>query len=119
MKNRKILVIDDECDFLDSIRRGLVITGYRDVTVLSMPAQVKELLAENCYEIALIDVSMPVMNGMEVLKYIKANCPDTVCFMVSAHSDACIAKKCIELGARDYLLKPISRETLLQTLESI
>jgi YesN/AraC family two-component response regulator len=40
------------------------------------------------------------------------------CYMVSAHEDASLAAKCIELGARDYLIKPISRHTLLSILES-
>lgn len=110
-------MIDDETDFLDTIRRGLVITGYRNITVLSQPAMIKEMLADRCFDIAMIDVSMPVMNGIEVLKYIKSTCPEMDCYMVSAHEDAGLADKCTDLGARDYLIKPISRDTLLSILE--
>lgn len=118
MRDRSILIIDDEVDFLDSVRRGLIISGYRRVTVLAQPARIRELLAEACYDIVLIDVSMPQMSGLEVLKYIVDRCQSTVCFMLSAHDDTEIARRCLELGARDYLLKPISRENLLAVLQS-
>jgi len=116
MKERRILVIDDELDFLESIRRGLIIAGFRNITVLNKPIQIKELLRENCFDIALIDVSMPQMNGLEVLQYIKSVCPDTICMMVTAIDDAETARQCLRLGAREYLIKPVSREKLLQVL---
>lgn len=116
-KEKRILVIDDEVDFLDTVKRGLTIAGYRNVVVLNQPTRVKELLAQECFDVALIDVCMPQMSGTEVLQYIRSVCPQTRCLMITAISDAETAKKCVSLGARDYLIKPVSRERLLSALE--
>lgn len=115
-ENYKILVIDDEQDFLDSIRRGLIIAGYRNFCLISQPLEVKTLLTNYCFDLAFIDLCMPQMGGLEVLQYILNVSPNTRCIMLTALADAEIAKQSLAMGARDYLIKPISREKLLDIL---
>ncbi|TRZ92252.1 sigma-54-dependent Fis family transcriptional regulator [bacterium] len=113
-----IIIIDDEQDFLESIKRGLLISGFRNVRVARDPAQVAADFQRGAsFDLALIDVTMPGMNGVELLEVIKQECPDTECIMVSAVNEARIAVDCLKRGAYDYLVKPVSRDDLVMTIE--
>lgn len=108
-----ILVIDDERDFLDSVRRGLISSGFRNVRLESDPYQAITLFEDGeSFDIALIDVSMPGKNGVELLEVIKNTSSNTECLMVTAINEARIAVECLKKGAYDYLVKPISRDDL-------
>ena len=65
------------------------------------------------FDIALIDHSMPGMDGTALLEFIKNTSPRTECIMVTATNDARVAVDCIKKGAYDYLVKPIAREDLV------
>ncbi|MBI5591166.1 MAG: sigma-54-dependent Fis family transcriptional regulator [Deltaproteobacteria bacterium] len=113
MGNR-IIIIDDEQDFLESIARGLFNAGYVDVRTESDPVKAAMFFEQGkTCDIALIDLSMPVMNGVELLEIIKNHSPNTECIMVTAVNDARMAVACLKKGAYDYLIKPVSREDLL------
>ena len=114
----RIIVIDDERDFLESIRRGLVTSGWRKVTIEEDPLQAAADVENGAaYDAALIDITMPGMDGIELLNRIKAHSPQTECIMISAHDEARLAVKCLRRGAYDYLVKPISKDDLVQTLQ--
>jgi two-component system response regulator AtoC len=109
-----ILVIDDEQHFLDSVRRVLNTAGFRDVELETDPANAIAIFERgDPIDLALIDVSMPGISGIEVLESIMRTSPDTECLMITAVNDAKIAVQCIKKGAYDYLLKPISRDDLV------
>ncbi len=110
----KILVVDDESDYLDSIRRGLITSGYKDVRTESDPMKAASAFEQgDVFDVALIDITMPGMNGVELLERIKSHCPGTECIMVTAVDAAKIAVECLKKGAYDYIVKPISRDELL------
>lgn len=112
--NYNILAVDDEQDFLDSIKRGLSTSGFRNIRLEKdshMAATFFEK-EDSAFDIALIDVNMPGMNGIKLLEHIKTTSPDTVCLMMTAMNDAKVAVQCLKKGAYDYLVKPISREEL-------
>jgi DNA-binding NtrC family response regulator len=116
--DNKIIVIDDERDFLDSVRRGFITAGYRNVTTESDPRRAaKRFQDEESFDIALIDVTMPELDGVELLEIIKRSSMQTECIMVTAMDDARIAVKCLRKGAYDYLVKPISKEDLISSVE--
>ncbi len=109
----KIIVIDDEEHFLDIVKRGLIISGLPDLTLETDPeSALKSFNNGNVYDIALIDISMPKMNGIELLEKIKSISPSTECIMVSGLNEARAAVQSLKKGAYDYLVKPISREDL-------
>jgi DNA-binding NtrC family response regulator len=68
------------------------------------------------FDVALIDITMSGMNGLDLLKIIKKNSPDTECIMISALNEAQLAVDCMKTGAYDYLVKPISHNELSMTL---
>lgn len=72
-----ILIVDDETDFLDSVVRMLRLEGYDDVTPIANPSEVEQLLEDNerSFDAAFLDVTMPEMDGLDLLKLIKERSP--------------------------------------------
>jgi len=112
-----ILLVDDERDFLESLERGLLISGFSNIRAESDPKNAA-LLIQNGepIDIALIDITMPGMDGVELLNIIRSNSPTTECIMVTAVDEASLAVSCMKKGAFDYLLKPIDMEELLMVV---
>jgi len=109
-----ILVIDDEQVFLDTIKRGLVSCGFRNVHLESDPDKAATLFGNGeSFDLALIDLNMPGTSGIELLKQIKDRSPSTECLMVTATNEARVAVDCLKNGAYDYLVKPVSRDDLV------
>ena len=114
---RKIIVVDYEEHFLDSVRRGLTLSGFSDIRLESDPLNAAALIATGeQFDIALLDITMPGMDGLELLQTIRRTSPNTECIMVTAVNEARMAVNCLKLGAYDYLLKPITREDLVFAL---
>jgi DNA-binding NtrC family response regulator len=113
----KIIAIDDEPDFLDTLRRGLVVSGYRNVVLESDPdIVVQRLEGGEVYDAALIDITLPGISGIDLLERFKALSPWTECIMVTAIDEARVAMACLHKGAYDYLVKPISKDDLVTAL---
>jgi DNA-binding NtrC family response regulator len=115
--NDSILVVDDERDFLESVRRGLITSGFRNVRIEEDPRRAIDFFENGEeFDAALIDINMTPINGVEVLSAVKRLSPDTECVMVSAIDEARLAVSCLKQGAYDYLVKPVSKEGLVSTV---
>lgn len=111
--NNHILVIDDEEVFLRSVKRVLRNCGYQNITLETNPEKAVDLIAnDDIVDVAIIDVTMPVMDGITVLDNIKSISPETECIMLTAVNEASVAVKCLKKGAFDYILKPVTQEDL-------
>ena len=109
-----VIVIDDEQDFLDSVKRVLITSGIKTVRIESNAGKAaSEFEKGEAFDIALIDINMPDMDGFELLQVIKNTSPTTECIMLTALDDASAAVKCLKTGAYDYLVKPVSGENML------
>jgi DNA-binding NtrC family response regulator len=116
MDNR-IVVIDDERDFLESVNRGLITAGYKNTVIEADPRKAAAVFEQGQrFDIALIDITMPAMSGIELLEIIKSTSPATECIMVTALDEARTAIQCLKKGAYDYLVKPISKEDLVSSV---
>ena len=114
---KRIIVIDDEIDFLETMKRGLILSGYREITVENDPAMaLKRFENGENFDAALIDITMPGMDGIILLGKIKSASPHTECIMVTALNEASMVMDCIRKGAYDYLVKPISKNDLTVSL---
>ena len=115
--NNSIIIIDDELDFLQSVKRGLITSGIKNVRIEPDP-QKAAFSFENgeLFDLALIDISMPNLSGIELLDIVKNSSPATECIMVTALDEARTAVNCLRKGAYDYLVKPISREDLMTSV---
>ena len=111
---KKILVIDDEPIVRTSCIRSLSPEGY-EVKLASSGKEALELLENEPFNLVLLDLKMPDMDGIEVLKKIKDTWPDTKVVMITGYSTVETAVKTLKLGAFSYLEKPFTPDTLLET----
>lgn len=111
---KKILVIDDEPIVRTSCIRSLSPEGY-EVKSASSGKEALELLEKESFNLVLLDLKMPDMDGIEVLKKIKDTWPDTKVVMITGYSTVETAVKTLKLGAFSYLEKPFTPDTLLET----
>ena len=111
---KKILVIDDEPIVRTSCIRSLSPEGY-EVKSASSGKEALELLENEPFNLVLLDLKMPDMDGIEVLKKIKNTWPDTKVVMITGYSTVETAVKTLKLGAFSYLEKPFTPDTLLET----
>jgi len=102
-----LLVIDDNAENRDILRRHLERQGYLVATAADGPKGL-ELLAAGTFELVLLDVRMPGMDGFEVLKRMKLDpqLQATPVVMISALDETASVVRCIQMGAEDYLMKP-------------
>jgi DNA-binding NtrC family response regulator len=118
LMNSPILVVDDERDFLESVKRGLVISGCTNLKLLADPMEAAELVeGGERFDVALLDINMPGMNGLDLLERIRTCSPTTECIMLTAVNEISVAVECIHKGAQDYLVKPFSQEELVLRVE--
>jgi anti-anti-sigma factor len=112
---QKILVIDDEKPTLMMFRLTLSAQGY-DVFTAENGEEGLETFARERPGIVLTDIKMPGMNGVEVLKRIKAIDPATQVIVITGHGDMDLAIQALNLDAADFINKPVQRELLEQAL---
>jgi UDP-3-O-[3-hydroxymyristoyl] N-acetylglucosamine deacetylase len=113
---KTILVVDDEDGVRESVREVLIDEGYR-VLDTSDGAQVLKIIRDERPELVLLDIWMPQMDGIGLLKEIKAQEPDIHVVMVSGHGNIHTAVTATKFGAFDFIEKPVSLEGLLSTVQ--
>jgi DNA-binding NtrC family response regulator len=110
----RIIVVDDDRDYLDLVRNRLGAAGFSSVDMLDDPLQAAAVFeSSGAFDVALLDLSMPEMDGQALLDMIKKYSPTTECIMVTAVNDARTAVQCLRQGAYDFLVKPVSEDDLL------
>ena len=113
----RIIVIDDDRDYLETMKSRLLSAGFPGVELEDDPRRAAARFeAEEFFDIALIDMTMPEMDGLALLEIIKNHNPGTECIMVTAVNDARTAMQCLRKGAYDYLVKPVAPEDLAISL---
>ena len=115
--DNSIIVVDDEQDFLESVRRGLVTSGLKNIHTEADPVKAASCFEQGgVFDIALIDITMSEISGIELLEIVKTTSPTTECIMITAVDEARTAIQCLKKGAYDYLVKPISKEDLVSSV---
>jgi DNA-binding NtrC family response regulator len=115
----RILVVDDETAFLESVTRMLRLERYDDVTAVSRASEALARLETQRFDVAFLDICMPEMDGLELLRLLKERSPATECVMVTANESIPTVIRAVRLGAYDYLVKPILPEQLAQALDRV
>ncbi len=120
MKDIKILLVDDHQIIIDGLKSLLNDTeGIRVVSDSNNGKNAIELLEVLDIDVILMDIDMPVMNGLDAAKIIKENKPDIKVVMLSMHSEKAMVKDLINIGIDGYLLKNSSKEELIDTIEKV
>jgi DNA-binding NtrC family response regulator len=102
-----ILIVDDDEGLLFSMRAALLSAGLPDPIMVSDSRQVLDIIRNHNFHLALLDLIMPHLDGMDVLKQIKQESPATECIILTAVDDVATAVKAMRFGAYDYLVKPL------------
>ncbi len=111
-----ILVVDDEETMRRSLADILRLEGYQVTPVSSGPAAL-DALKRDAYDLMLLDLKMPGMDGLEVLRLAAKTSPDTLVILLTAHGSLESAIQALRQDAFDYLLKPCTPQQILQSVE--
>ncbi|WP_432737674.1 response regulator [Maridesulfovibrio sp. FT414] len=112
----RILVIDDEKATLNMFRMLLSAYGHEVMTAENGEKGIELFDAEHP-ELVMTDIKMPGMDGLEVLRRIKAISPDSEVIVITGHGDMDLAIQALNLDATDFLNKPVKREDLEKALQ--
>jgi two-component system response regulator YesN len=117
----KLLIADDEYLVLDSLKYIVekFTSGVKVVDTAKSGREAIEKTIEHKPDIVFMDIHMPGIDGIEAIKQIKAYNSDTVFVIITAYEYFSYAKEAISLGVHDYLLKPINRGKVVETIEGI
>jgi DNA-binding NtrC family response regulator len=117
MTKRSILIVDDERDLLQLLKRSLEPDLSCRIQTAPNGGAALKCLDANTFDLVLADIKMPGMNGLELLEHIKRDTPDLTVVMMTAHGDIEMAVQAIKSGAYDFITKPFDHEALLLRLE--
>ncbi len=110
-----VLIVDDEAVIRASLHEMLIRDGYH-VTTAESGEVALELIENQTFDLALIDLKMKGIGGIEVLKALRQQAPDTVAIVLTAHASLETAVEALRLGAHDYLFKPCKPAELRQSI---
>jgi len=111
----KLLIVDDEEKFLESIAKRLEMRDF-DVRTATRGVQAVEIAREEKFDLALLDLKMPGMDGKQVLEILKKEHKYIEVIILTGHGSIDSAIESTKLGAFGYLPKPYELEKLLETL---
>jgi two-component system, OmpR family, response regulator len=115
MDNFRILIVDDEDDFRDAIIKRLRARKV-DIEGANSGAKALEILNEKDFDVVILDVKMPGMDGIETLREIKLKKPLVEVIMLTGHASVESGIQGMQLGAFDYVMKPVALDDLMDKL---
>jgi len=116
MERMNILLVDDDQNFLSVAKKRLAKRGHT-VQTASNGTEVFEKLQAQGIHVVVLDVKMPGISGIEILKEIKKNFPLVQVIMLTGVPTVGCAEDSLKLGALNYLIKPVDFEELLQKIK--
>ncbi|WP_316897665.1 response regulator [Pseudodesulfovibrio indicus] len=111
----RVLLVDDEIGFLDVLAKRMGKRGYV-VTTAGSGAEGIQVLRGNDFDVAVLDLKLEDMDGIEVLQIMKKMVPDLPVIMLTGHGSEQAAREGVKSGAFDYLLKPCDLDDLLDKI---
>ena len=113
-----ILIVDDERTVRDSLEMVLSYENYEVIKAANGREALALLTGEQAIDLALLDIKMPGIDGLEVLEKMKTNFPDIEVVMISGHADIQTAVEATKKGAYDFLAKPLDQDRVLITIRN-
>ena len=113
----KILVVDDDASVREAVKA--ILNKNYDIATASNALQAYRYLSENKVALVLLDIKMPEICGVEALKEIKNNHPETVVVMMTAYASDDTVKKAMSLGASGFIMKPFDVYELRNFVDGI
>ncbi|MEE9495191.1 MAG: response regulator [Desulfobacterales bacterium] len=116
MKNIKVLLVDDEEEFVQSLAERVRMRELGSEIALNGNEALAKL-AEKLPDVMILDFHLPGIDGLTVLEQVKKTYPEVQVVMLTAHGTPELEKKARDLGAFDYLQKPVGIDKLTKTIE--
>jgi DNA-binding NarL/FixJ family response regulator len=116
----KILLADDHTVLTDGLR--ILIESQKDMQVIGIATdgrQAVNMMKANCPDVVLMDVSMPILNGIEAARLVRELCPKILILMLSMHADIEYVNRALQAGAQGYILKESAGAEVLQAIREV
>ena len=113
----RVLLVDDEEQFIEQLSERLKLRDY-DVTACFSGEEAVEKLKQYLFDVVVLDVAMPGLDGIEALRQMKSTRPLTEVIMLTGHATVESAIEGMKLGAFDYLMKPTETDTLTHKINN-
>ena len=117
MAGYRVLLVDDEEEFVSALSERLTLRGIGVDSALNGEEALARLVAKD-FEVVILDVMMPGLGGLEVLRQIKATHPNTQVILLTGHGSTREGIEGMRLGAFDYLIKPVDLEDMLEKMKA-
>ena len=120
MAKGKVMVVDDEQDVREVIQMQLEKHGLNVVVATNGEEAIENLHAENNLVnmgLILCDIRMPKINGVEAIQYFKKTAPGIPIIVITGYPDTELAVDMLKKGVKDYLVKPVEKEKLIQVVD--
>jgi CheY-like chemotaxis protein len=114
----RILVVDDNEDILEILSRMLSNEGYRVTTARDGSIAYEKILV-NDYDLVIMDINMPKMDGIETVKAIRETDPDTFILLISGEAESREIEQAMENGANKFLAKPLDYDKLIDIVQNV
>jgi DNA-binding response OmpR family regulator len=114
----RVLIVDDEPDLAEALELHLKYAGYETVAASSGEEALRKVTAERPHVI-LLDIRMPDMDGLEVLRRVREIAPQVAVIMVTAVRDEQVRREALDTGAADFITKPIDLAYLSRSLSAV
>lgn len=115
---KRVIVVDDEDDVRMMLYELLTSEGYKVTSASNGPDALK-VLARSRFDLAITDLRMPMMEGIEFVEKIKSIAPETKVIVLTAYGTHQLHLEALEKGADDMLLKPLKNAELLRTVQRL
>ncbi len=116
LKKESILIVDDNQDISTILSMSLKKEGYRIITAQTGAEALSQIKGKS-FNVVLLDIKLPDMNGLEILKVIKQNDPATIVIIITGHGFIEVAIEALRYDAYDYLEKPLDMEKVKVTIK--
>jgi DNA-binding response OmpR family regulator len=115
MEGLRVLIVDDEEELVSALEERLNLRGFQ-ATGVTTGAEALTYIDSTLCDVVLLDVKMPEIGGLEVIMRIKEKHPKLQVILLTGHGSAQDVAKGMELGAFDYLMKPVDIDVLVRSL---
>lgn len=114
-----IMIVDDSTIIRKTLKSKLNALGHNVVASAKSGREAISLYKKSNPDLVTMDITMPIMNGIDALKHIKMKYKDAKVIMVTSHGEEKLVMEAIMNGAKGYVLKPISEEKLYEAIKKV
>ncbi|MGG1514089.1 response regulator [Paenibacillus oryzisoli] len=115
----KLLIVDDEIYVLRAMRKSIdfAALGFDEVHQAMGAKEAMSILQTQAIDLIICDIEMPGMNGLDLIEWVNEHTPEVETIFLTGHAEFAYAKRAVQLGSFEYLLKPVKPEELTATIQ--